>query len=66
MHPDWVRSVRDQCGAAGVPFFLKQWGEWAPTYEGVNGMFDRVGKKAAGAELDGREHREFPKATVAA
>lgn len=30
MHPDWVRSVRDQCKAAGVPFFFKQWGEWAP------------------------------------
>jgi protein gp37 len=29
MHPDWVRSVRDQCAAAGVPFFFKQWGEWA-------------------------------------
>jgi len=28
MHPDWVRSVRDQCVAAGVPFFFKQWGEW--------------------------------------
>jgi protein gp37 len=28
MHPDWVRSVRDQCVSAGVPFFLKQWGEW--------------------------------------
>ena len=30
MHPAWVRSVRDQCAAAGVPFFFKQWGEWAP------------------------------------
>lgn len=30
MHPDWARSVRDQCQAAGVPFFFKQWGEWAP------------------------------------
>lgn len=28
MHPDWVRSTRDQCQAAGVPFFFKQWGEW--------------------------------------
>lgn len=28
MHPDWARSVRDQCAAAGVPFFFKQWGEW--------------------------------------
>lgn len=28
MHPDWVRSVRDQCQAAGVPFYFKSWGEW--------------------------------------
>lgn len=31
MHPDWVRSIRDQCQAASVPFFFKQWGAWAPT-----------------------------------
>lgn len=30
MHPDWARSLRDQCVAAGVPFFFKQWGEWSP------------------------------------
>lgn len=30
MHPDWVRSLRDQCAAAGVPFFFKQWGAWSP------------------------------------
>ncbi len=30
MHPDWVRSLRDQCQAAAVPFFFKQWGEWLP------------------------------------
>lgn len=30
MHPDLVRSVRDQCIAAGVSFFFKQWGEWFP------------------------------------
>ncbi|MDR6771810.1 phage Gp37/Gp68 family protein [Azospirillum sp. BE72] len=29
-HPDWLRSIRDQCAAAGVAFFFKQWGEWAP------------------------------------
>lgn len=28
MHPDWARSLRDQCQAAGVPFLFKQWGEW--------------------------------------
>jgi len=26
MHPDWARSLRDQCAAASVPFFFKQWG----------------------------------------
>jgi protein gp37 len=30
MHPDWARSLRDQCAAAGVAFYFKQWGEWAP------------------------------------
>jgi hypothetical protein len=30
MHPQWARDIRDQCAAAGVPFFFKQWGEWAP------------------------------------
>jgi protein gp37 len=34
MHPDWARSLRDQCAAAGVPFFFKQWGEWRPICEG--------------------------------
>ncbi|ETX26623.1 DUF5131 family protein [Roseivivax isoporae] len=29
MHPDWARSLRDQCTAAGVAFFFKQWGAWA-------------------------------------
>ena len=28
MHPDWARSLRDQCQSAGVPFLFKQWGEW--------------------------------------
>jgi protein gp37 len=29
-HPDWFRSLRDQCAAASVPFLFKQWGEWGP------------------------------------
>ena len=28
MHPAWPRELRDQCVAAGVPFFFKQWGAW--------------------------------------
>lgn len=30
MHPDWARSLRDQCVTAEVPFFFKQWGDWVP------------------------------------
>jgi len=66
-HPDWFRSARDQCAAAGVPFFFKQWGEWAPPIAedgvppgAVEGRLYRVGKKAAGRLLDGREHSEYP------
>lgn len=33
MHPDWVRSLRDQCAAANVPLFFKQWGQFAPFCE---------------------------------
>lgn len=33
MHPDWARSLRDQCIAADVPFFFKQWGEWQAIYD---------------------------------
>jgi len=31
MHPDWARSLRDQCQAANVPFLFKQHGEWLAT-----------------------------------
>lgn len=30
IHPAWVRDLRSQCDDAGVAFFFKQWGEWAP------------------------------------
>lgn len=33
MHPDWARSLRDQCAAAGVPFFFKQWGHFQVPYD---------------------------------
>jgi protein gp37 len=33
MHPHWVRSLHDQCLAAAVPFFFKQWGQYAPIAE---------------------------------
>lgn len=40
MHPDWARSIRDQCQAAGVPFFFKQWGEFIPFDQDRN-AFDK-------------------------
>lgn len=96
LHPDWARSLRDQCQAAGVPFHFEGWGAWAPvgTFAGFcdydaegrdliwmypDGRFERpktgldaesmlnggtwlarVGKRAAGRLLDGREWNEFP------
>jgi hypothetical protein len=91
MHPDWARSLRDQCAGAGVPFFFKQWGEFVPcvtehednrlvVFEdgAASSAFDssvsyhvmtahgrefwHIGKKAAGALLDGVEHKAFPEA----
>ncbi|NML34553.1 phage Gp37/Gp68 family protein [Paraburkholderia sp. G-4-1-8] len=119
-HPDWPRTLRDQCAAAGVPFLFKQWGAWRPISEGESDWFSNlyvscrraregedqtivdemqgrrctvaqavihydgtvfediaafaayqqgtgamltfnVGKKAAGRQLDGRTHDEFPR-----
>lgn len=90
MHPDWARSLRDQCKDANVPFFFKQWGEWEQNVGGgcarmefcragkppcqskttfcwpeeylKNVLMMRVGKKAAGHLLDGKEHRAYPEA----
>lgn len=50
MHPAWVRSLRDQCQAAGVPFFFKGWGEWGSG-------FDCVEEARA---IDSRSLRYFP------
>jgi protein gp37 len=33
MHPDWARALRDQCATAGVSFFFKQWGRFAPQHD---------------------------------
>lgn len=76
MHPEWARSLRDQCQATWVPFFFKQWGEYAPVHDlrcnepGIAGRrwhtFDpdnsvcHVGKARAGRLLDGREWNEVP------
>jgi protein gp37 len=65
MRADWVRYLRDQCVAAGVAFFFKQWGEWVHLEDSAGGAdpassMKRVGKKAAGRELDGRTWDNIP------
>jgi protein gp37 len=81
MNPEWARSVRDQCLAAGIRFHFKQFGNWKPVsprqvdgYE-VRTLFlsngDRitvanVGKKRAGRLLDGRTWDELPSASAVA
>ncbi|MCJ7543666.1 MAG: phage Gp37/Gp68 family protein [Phycisphaerae bacterium] len=71
MHPDWVRKVRDDCAAAGVPFFFKSWGEFAPRERATEiygpdydpekiVLMASVGKRRAGRILDGRTHDEVP------
>jgi len=75
-HPAWFYSLRDQCTAAGVPFFFKQWGEWLPSgpeaaHLPENKTFKpdrfkdglillRTGTELAGRQLQGREWNEFP------
>lgn len=75
LHPRWVRSLRDQCVAAGVPFLFKQWGEWAPDClcgrkkpcaeaprpePGPMGCMFRCGKKYSGRTLDGKAWNQIP------
>jgi protein gp37 len=74
MHPDWVRSIRDQCRDAGTAFFFKQWGEWGISTLNALGatpkrtlhrfedgvVMEKVGKHKAGRFLDGRTWGEFP------
>lgn len=73
MDPNWVRGIRDQCVAAGVPFFFKGWGAWAHIPGDTKyalpqrlhwwpdrNLMGRVGKKTAGRQLDGREWDEMP------
>jgi protein gp37 len=72
MHPSWLRWLRDQCTAAGVAFFFKQWGQWRPNDQGdyvpsrathiwPDGEASfLVGKHAAGRELDGVTWGQFP------
>lgn len=58
MHPDWVRSVRDQCAPAQVPFFFKGWGAW----KSADFVGDKMvpGSTRTGRLLDGLTHDDLP------
>ncbi|MBY6070634.1 phage Gp37/Gp68 family protein [Marinobacter salsuginis] len=53
MKAEWALNVKDQCLAAGVPFFFKQWGNW-----GADGV--RRSKKKNGRELSGKTYDQYP------
>lgn len=65
MHPEWARSLRDQCQAAGTAFFFKQWGSGAEMGSGLPGHprkeagYDFSNSKG-GRILDGRTWDETP------
>lgn len=71
LNPAWVVKIRNQCIKANIPFFFKQWGEWAPilpeteTYCDMDDQtwrqkLQRLGKKSAGRLLDGKVWNEVP------
>ncbi|MDQ0842458.1 DUF5131 family protein [Streptomyces sp. V1I6] len=51
MHPAWARGLRDQCTAADVSFFFKQWGEWGPAPFQVRVCDPNVGWQGTDEEL---------------
>lgn len=57
MDPEWVRTLRDQCQAAQVPFLFKQWGAWSPTGLGI-GRFHPP-ERLIGEPVDGMGHRQI-------
>jgi|JI10StandDraft_1071094.scaffolds.fasta_scaffold1178817_1 protein gp37 len=76
MHPAWVRALRDQAVAGGVPFSLA-WGEWVPIGQlpasvpfgdaemrcplgRIAGVFAKTGGARSGCSLDGVEYPEEP------
>jgi len=56
MHPDWARSLRDHCEAAGVAFLFKQWGEWVDADSGPKDDAAYEGKPDCWAHIEGGHH----------
>ncbi len=70
-HPDWARSLRDQCARAETPFFWTHWGENIPAAgveerapeEPAKMTFEPIGGRPASRRLDGLLHEAFPAAS---
>lgn len=54
MHPDWARSLRDQCAAADVPFLFKQWGNW------LGGTWEDIGDQGRFIPASGPDAAPIP------
>lgn len=59
---EWVKSIRDQCAAASVPFFFKQWGkkEFNPDVEDPTISKEHPHHAKGGCQLDGQVYRGIP------
>ncbi len=74
MHPDWPKSLLQQCQDYSVPFHFKQWGHWVPAElmeeQGKPTLLKlrnerpvemvRVSKKLAGRTLEGTTWNGLP------
>jgi len=74
-HPNWVRSLRDQCRTYDIPFHFKQWGHWSPEAQSGSAsrtidLQDEIGrsarlawrpKKSSGRLLDGQTWDGYPR-----
>lgn len=64
-HPDWVRSLRDQCVAAGVAFFHKQWGELLEVDTAIQmGLVDTYSDTNKIINIDGQYYARVGKAAA--
>jgi protein gp37 len=63
-HPDWFRHDRDQCAAAGAPFFFKQWGAFSPVRTTLQNFLhpidQHLGEKVVCAAGVFQGYPEFP------
>lgn len=60
MHPDWARELRDDCAKFRVPFFFKQWGDWAPHPSGEPVTIRQYHQQIGYIDRDNGERKRNP------